>query len=97
MVRMYTPSMAWYCEKHSRYTAPMALRLASSFTMMNCIVMLFEPEGDCMAKDTHSRINSSGTGLSKSRRLRTARVVERSSSGFKGKSATGETLAKNHV
>jgi hypothetical protein len=40
-----------------------------------------------------ARMTSSGTGLENSRRLRTARVVDKSSSGFKGSNDTDEMVA----
>ncbi len=51
--------------------------------------MLFDPLGLCIASATHSRTRSSGTGLVKSSRLRTARVVDSSSSGVSGSSGMG--------
>src|SRR3954469_8693022 len=45
------------------------------------MVTMLDPDGACRAIATHSRIASSGTGRVKSRRLRTARVVESNWSG----------------
>src|SRR5437764_13038152 len=56
-------------------------RFFSSLTTANRIVTWFDPDGACSAIATHSRISGSGTGREKSRRLRTARVVDSSWSG----------------
>src|SRR5215204_101147 len=61
--------------------SPIARRLAASRTTTKCMVIEFEPLGDCIARPTHSRTTESSTGRSKSSRLRTARVVDSSSSG----------------
>ena len=44
------------------------------------------PVGACVARSMHSRISPGSTGRVRSRRLRTDRVVERSSSGPRGSS-----------
>ena len=59
--------------------------------------MLFEPDGACMAAATHSRITSSLTGLVKSRRLRTARVVCSSWSGVMSSNVMGVTVRSRPV
>src|SRR3954447_6646183 len=65
----------------------MARRLSASRTTRNCMVGLLEPEGDWRARAMHSRMRSSGTGRVRSRRLRTARVVESNWSGSRSSSA----------
>ena len=46
------------------------------------VEMEFDPDGACIATANASRTTSNGTGRSRSSRLRTARVVLNSSSGF---------------
>src|SRR4051812_48857667 len=58
----------------------MAFFLASSSTKTHCQPCAFEPVGACNARSRHSSSTSRDTGLSKSRRLRTERVVVRTSS-----------------
>src|SRR5947209_1630272 len=60
----------------------------------NPIVTSFEPDGACNASATHSRTRSAGTGRSKSNRLRTARVVDSSSSESSGNSWVMESSVR---
>src|SRR3954452_20004973 len=57
-----------------------AFFLSASSTNTNCHPCEFEPVGACSASSRHSSRTSLGTGFSKSSRLRTERVVVRSSS-----------------
>src|SRR5689334_22488632 len=57
-----------------------ARRCASSVTTRKCQRCRFRPVGAWVARSTHSSISLRGTGREKSRRLRTARVVGRTSS-----------------
>src|SRR5579863_6607878 len=61
----------------------MARFFSASVTTTKCQFWLLEPVGACTASSRHSRISSGSTGREKSRRLRTARVVESSSSGVR--------------
>src|ERR1700692_469084 len=60
--------------------SPIAFFLSSSSTKTHCQPCELEPVGACSARSRHSVSTSRDTGLSRSRRLRTERVVERTSS-----------------
>src|SRR6478672_5782644 len=60
--------------------SPSALRFSASVTTTQCQVWLLPPVGACVASSRHSRITAISTGREKSRRLRTERVVVRTSS-----------------
>src|SRR5581483_6084851 len=64
----------------SRYQSASCLRLSGSVTTTQRQPCWLPPVGACSASSRHSSITSAGTGLSRSRRLRTARVVVSSSS-----------------
>src|SRR5882757_3856315 len=57
-----------------------AFFLSGSSTNTNCQPCEFDPVGACRASSRHSNRTSFGTGFSRSSRLRTERVVVRSSS-----------------
>src|SRR4051812_5196745 len=67
--------------------SPSAARLSLSVTTYQCQPCWFDPVGACVAMSMHSRTSSRGTGLSKSSRLRTARVVVSSSSAVRSRVA----------
>src|ERR1700741_3320411 len=60
--------------------SPIAFFFSASSTNTHCHPCELEPVGACSARSRHSISTSRGTGLSKSRRLRTERVVVRTSS-----------------
>src|SRR5262245_15366077 len=60
--------------------SPSALRFSASATTTQCQVWLLPPVGACVASSRHSRITAISTGREKSSRLRTERVVVRTSS-----------------
>src|SRR5271169_486309 len=60
--------------------SPIAFFFSASSTKTHCQPCELEPVGACSAKSRHSIRTSCDTGLSKLRRLRTERVVVRSSS-----------------
>src|SRR5207302_1548065 len=60
--------------------SPIAIFFSASSTKTHCQPCELEPVGACSAKSRHSISTSRATGLSKSRRLRTERVVVRTSS-----------------
>src|ERR1700738_4272665 len=60
--------------------SPRALFLSASSTNTHCQPCWLEPVGAWIASSRHSSSTSRGTGVSKSRRLRTERVVVRTSS-----------------
>src|ERR1700741_2609857 len=60
--------------------SPIAFFFSASSTNPHCQPCELEPVGACSANSRHSINTSRGTGLSKSRRLRTERVVVRTSS-----------------
>src|SRR5258708_3501239 len=60
--------------------SPIAFFFSASSTNTHCQPCALEPVGACSASSRHSISTSRGTGLSKSRRLRTERVVVRTSS-----------------
>src|ERR1700761_4785626 len=60
--------------------SPIAFFFSASSTKTHCQPCELEPVGACSANSRHSINTSRGTGLSKSRRLRTERVVVRTSS-----------------
>src|SRR6185437_16509748 len=60
--------------------SPIAFFFAASSTNTHCQPCELEPVGACSARSRHSISTSRGTGLSKSRRLRTERVVLKTSS-----------------
>src|SRR6516165_6303130 len=60
--------------------SPIAFFLSGSSTNTHCQPCELEPVGACSANSRHSISTSWDTGLSKSRRLRTDRVVVRTSS-----------------
>src|SRR5579885_1667091 len=61
--------------------APNASRCWASVTTTKCQPWLLLPVGAWVASSRHSLISSGSTGREKSRRLRTERVVDSSSSG----------------
>src|SRR3954466_5423626 len=62
----------------------MRARFSASVTTIQCQPCWLLPVGACSATSMDSLTSSSGTGRSKSRRLRTERVVVSSSSGPSG-------------
>src|SRR5277367_714256 len=60
--------------------SPIAFFFSGSSTNTHCQPCELDPVGACSASSRHSISTSRGTGLSKSRRLRTERVVLRTSS-----------------
>src|SRR5215469_9382218 len=60
--------------------SPIAFFFSASSTNTHCQPCELEPVGACSARSRHSISTSRLTGLSKSRRLRTERVVVRTSS-----------------
>ena len=64
-----------YSLKFSIYMSARAFFLAASSTTMKCQPWLLLPVGACRAISKHSSTIERSTGLSKSRRLRTLRVV----------------------
>src|SRR6201987_5816549 len=60
--------------------SPIAFFFSASSTNTHCQPCELEPVGACSANSRHSISTSRLTGLSKSRRLRTERVVVRTSS-----------------
>src|SRR5438270_6311665 len=64
----------------SRYQSASFFFLSASVTTTQRHPCWLPPVGACSARLRHSSITSGGTGLSRSRRLRTARVVVSSSS-----------------
>ena len=69
-----------------------ARRRSRSVTTMKCQRCRLRPVGACVARSTHSSIRDRGTGRSRSRRLRTARVVDSSWSGVRSR-VTGASSA----
>src|ERR1700744_4780309 len=63
-----------------RYTSPIARRCSASVTTMKLQFCTLADVGACTAISRHSQIRPVGTGLVKSRRLRTERVVVSSAS-----------------
>ena len=76
--------------KAAAYHSASWRRLAWSVTTMKCQPWLLPPVGAWVATSMHSRSSSGSTGRLRSRRLRTDRVVERSSSGPSGSSVDME-------
>src|SRR5215469_16937992 len=60
--------------------SPIAFFFSASSTNTHCQPCELDPVGACSASSRHSISTSRDTGLSKSRRLRTERVVVRTSS-----------------
>src|SRR6202022_1864674 len=73
-----------------------AFLLSASSTNTHCQPWALEPVGACSASSRHSSSTSRGTGFSRSSRLRTERVVVRTSSTDRFRLGMGGDYIRSH-